>query len=313
MCDNVSLIEWSYRTVCLNVLQTDLVSTIGESVALGAAGVIFWGDASYASSNVSVIPLCVHFMLNSLVFGGLRLTFLFVCPQTSCSTLNKYLQGPLGRYLLNVSTAAEQCSQLVCKSHGRCLRKTPDSDVYLHLSPVVHSITGQGGKLKVTGVPGKAELAFFRTHFQCQCYSGYRGEACAQKEKGQNRASSVLGTWPLCLLLPLGLLSLLHWGNWEVQTIRCFCQPWKDSLTWRWYVFVHSWYWCVDSIRQTILSPEISRYDRRLLSQHSDTSDSNIYVWQAALAELHSQDHLLELISIHQYCNRLLIKILLSP
>ncbi|TMS19292.1 Hyaluronidase [Larimichthys crocea] len=146
--------------------ETDLVSTIGESVALGAAGVIFWGDASYASSN------------------------------TSCSTLNKYLQGPLGRYLLNVSTAAEQCSQLVCKSHGRCLRKTPDSDVYLHLSPVVHSITGQGGKLKVTGVPGKAELAFFRTHFQCQCYSGYRGEACAQKEKGQNRASSVLGTWP---------------------------------------------------------------------------------------------------------------------
>ena len=30
----------------------DLVSTIGESVALGVAGVILWGDASYASSNV---------------------------------------------------------------------------------------------------------------------------------------------------------------------------------------------------------------------------------------------------------------------
>ncbi|KAJ0068810.1 hypothetical protein NL108_010894, partial [Boleophthalmus pectinirostris] len=28
----------------------DLVSTIGESVALGAAGVIFWGDTSYAKS-----------------------------------------------------------------------------------------------------------------------------------------------------------------------------------------------------------------------------------------------------------------------
>lgn len=31
-------------------LQRDLVSTIGESVAIGAAGVIFWGDTSYASS-----------------------------------------------------------------------------------------------------------------------------------------------------------------------------------------------------------------------------------------------------------------------
>lgn len=124
--------------------------------------------------------------------------------------LNDYLQGPLGRYLLNVSTAAEQCSLAVCKSHGRCQRKIPDNDVYLHLSPLTHSITSQGGQLKVTGKPDQDELALFRTHFQCQCYSGYRGEACAQKEKGQNKAPSVLGTWPLCLLLPLGLLTLLH-------------------------------------------------------------------------------------------------------
>ncbi|XP_026162526.1 hyaluronidase-2 isoform X2 [Mastacembelus armatus] len=158
----------------------DLVSTIGESVALGAAGVIFWGDTSYANSTAS------------------------------CSTLNKYLQGPLGRYLLNVSTAAEQCSKVVCKSQGRCLRRVPDSDVYLHLSSLTHSITSQDGQLKVTGVPGKSQLALFHKHFQCQCYSGYTGETCAQKEKGQNRASSVLGIWPLCLLLPLGLLTLLH-------------------------------------------------------------------------------------------------------
>ncbi|KAM4588009.1 hyaluronidase-2 [Odontesthes bonariensis] len=169
----------TYNSQMTLLTELDLVSTIGESVALGAAGVIFWGDTSYASS-------------------------------TSCSTLNKYLMGPLGRYLLNVSTAAERCSQMLCKSHGRCLRKVPDSDVYLHLSPSTHRITSQSGKLKVTGMPGQAELAVFRTHFQCQCYSGYRGDACEQKEKGQNRASSVLGTWPLCLLLPLGLLSLLH-------------------------------------------------------------------------------------------------------
>ncbi|KAM3622174.1 uncharacterized protein V6R79_021444 [Siganus canaliculatus] len=160
--------------------ETDLVSTIGESVALGAAGVIFWGDTSYAGSS------------------------------ESCSTLNRYLQGRLGHYLLNVSTAADHCSQVMCKSHGRCLRNNPDSDVYLHLNPATHTITSQGGQLKVTGIPSQAELAHFRTHFQCQCYSGYRGEACAQKEKGQNRASSVFLTWPLLFLLPLGLLTLLH-------------------------------------------------------------------------------------------------------
>ncbi|CAJ1050702.1 hyaluronidase-2 [Xyrichtys novacula] len=160
--------------------EMDLVSTIGESVALGAAGVVFWGDTSYASSNAN------------------------------CKSINGYLQGPLGRYLLNVSTAAEQCSQEVCKSRGRCLRKIPDKDVYLHLSPKTHSITSQDGRLKVAGSPGRAELDDFRTHFQCQCYSGYRGETCAEKEKGQNRGSSVLGTWPLCFLLPLGLFTLLH-------------------------------------------------------------------------------------------------------
>ncbi|XP_029007724.1 hyaluronidase-2 [Betta splendens] len=159
--------------------ETDLVSTIGESVSLGAAGVIFWGDTSYASSIAS------------------------------CSTLNEYLKGLLGQYLLNVTTAAEECSDLRCKSNGRCHRRVPDSDVYLHLNPSTHTITNEGGQLKVTGAPGQTELAFFRTHFQCQCYSGYTGEACALKEKGQNRGSSVIGTWPLCFLLPIGLFTLL--------------------------------------------------------------------------------------------------------
>lgn len=33
--------------------QMDLISTIGESAALGAAGVILWGDAGYTTSTVS--------------------------------------------------------------------------------------------------------------------------------------------------------------------------------------------------------------------------------------------------------------------
>ncbi|XP_068599082.1 hyaluronidase-2 [Brachionichthys hirsutus] len=170
----------SYISQMTLLTETDLVSTIGESVALGVAGVIFWGDTSCGSSRAS------------------------------CSNLNEYLQGPLGMYLLNVSTAAELCSQAMCKSHGRCLRKVPDNDVYLHLSPSAHRITSRGGQLEVTSIPDQAGLAYFHTHFQCQCYSGYSGEACAQKEKGQNRASSLLGAFYLCFLLPLGLVTLLH-------------------------------------------------------------------------------------------------------
>lgn len=170
----------TYANELIVLTEIDLVSTIGESFALGVAGVILWGDASYASSKAN------------------------------CSSLYEYLRGPLGRYLLNVSTAAEQCSQVLCSSHGRCLRKLPDSDTYLHLSSSTHSITRQDGRFKVTAVPGQGKLVEFGTHFQCQCYGGYRGKDCARSEKGQNKASSVLGTWPLSLIFPLGLLTLLH-------------------------------------------------------------------------------------------------------
>lgn len=103
-----------------------------------------------------------------------------ISPQTSCFNLNVYLQSVLSQYLLNVSTAAELCSQNLCASHGRCLRKNPDSDVYLHLSPLTHSISSRGGKPTVSGELDEAEKTRFQTEFQCQCYSGYEGVGCEQ-------------------------------------------------------------------------------------------------------------------------------------
>lgn len=41
------------------LFQTDLVNTIGESAALGAAGVVLWGSMQYASSKVGRIHLLV--------------------------------------------------------------------------------------------------------------------------------------------------------------------------------------------------------------------------------------------------------------
>lgn len=39
-------------------LQPDLISTIGESAALGAAGAIFWGDADYTKNRVGLGSAC---------------------------------------------------------------------------------------------------------------------------------------------------------------------------------------------------------------------------------------------------------------
>lgn len=41
------------------LFQRDLVNTIGESAALGAAGVVLWGSMQYASSKVGPISLPV--------------------------------------------------------------------------------------------------------------------------------------------------------------------------------------------------------------------------------------------------------------
>ncbi|XP_066522400.1 hyaluronidase-2 [Hoplias malabaricus] len=159
--------------------EADLVSTIGESVALGAAGIILWGDASYASNNAS------------------------------CSSLNEYLRGPLGRYLLNVSTAVEQCSSSVCNSRGRCLRKNPDTDTYLHLDPQSYSVVKQGTDLTVTAHLKTEELKDMWKDFRCQCFSGYRGENCElQDPLYQKGAGQTLQTLWISCFIPLLLMLL---------------------------------------------------------------------------------------------------------
>ncbi|XP_071350370.1 hyaluronidase-2 [Trachinotus anak] len=163
----------TYANSLEQLTETDLVSTIGESVALGAAGIILWGEAAYASSK------------------------------NSCADLDAYLRGPLSQYLFNVSTAAELCSQTLCASHGRCLRKNPDSDVYLHLNSLTHSIVRENGKLAVTGELGEAVVTSFQTNFQCQCYSGYQGEGCDQTDPLHQRgtAAQTMASALQCVIL----------------------------------------------------------------------------------------------------------------
>ncbi|MBN3297879.1 HYAL1 protein, partial [Amia calva] len=151
----------------------DLVYTIGESAALGAVGIVLWGSEQYAAS------------------------------QASCTKLKTYLQGILGVYLLNVTTAAELCSKERCNANGRCMRKTPNNEAYLHLNPASFTILQN---LTVKGALSEGDREFYNTEFGCQCYSGYKGESCTQTENG---SSPGLRTTMISLLFSISLLWLL--------------------------------------------------------------------------------------------------------
>ncbi|XP_067854428.1 hyaluronidase-2-like isoform X2 [Heptranchias perlo] len=158
----------------VDLLTEDLITTIGESAALGAAGIIFWGDVDYSNS------------------AG------------HCKTLDSYLEGDFGRYLLNVTTATQHCSRALCGGNGRCERRVSDSDSYLHLDAGSFQIQGNnvtgGTKLLVTGALTKKDIRQFQDNFLCRCYRGWTGQRCNAKTSGAQL------TVPRALTLVLTLL-----------------------------------------------------------------------------------------------------------
>ncbi|XP_073447560.1 hyaluronidase-2-like [Aquarana catesbeiana] len=126
--------------------QMDLISTVGESAAQGAAGVIFWGDAGYAKNK------------------------------QTCQNMTSYLKEELGRYIVNVTTAASLCSQALCGGHGRCLRKKQASNAFLHLNPanfrIVRAPSGSNAPVPMwaEGQLSSEDVDFLHAHFHCQGY-----------------------------------------------------------------------------------------------------------------------------------------------
>nr|DBA18361.1 TPA: hypothetical protein GDO54_016614 [Pyxicephalus adspersus] len=85
--------------------QDDLMKTIGQSSALGASGVVLWGNNDFS------------------------------CSKESCLAVKGYIEEKLAPYLKNITTAAILCSHALCSGNGRCAHKFSDSDIHLHLDP----------------------------------------------------------------------------------------------------------------------------------------------------------------------------------
>ncbi|XP_066110625.1 hyaluronidase PH-20 [Saccopteryx bilineata] len=121
--------------------EIDLVHTIGETISLGASGMLIWGSLN-VSQNVD-----------------------------SCMTMQNYLQRTLNLYLINVTLAAKMCNQLLCKEQGYCTRKTWNSHDYLHLNPMNFKIKFKDGKYTLEGKPSLPDLKELDDKFDCSCYS----------------------------------------------------------------------------------------------------------------------------------------------
>ncbi|CAJ1056047.1 hyaluronidase-5-like [Xyrichtys novacula] len=123
--------------------EFDLVNTIGEAAALGAAGVVSWGDMDLTDT------------------------------EDSCFDARRHLEQVMNPYILNVTTASEVCSKAICQSRGRCVRKHWNEDVYLHLDPRRFRIQRQrrGGPLTVVGGLSQDDINMFDRNFDCMCYS----------------------------------------------------------------------------------------------------------------------------------------------
>ncbi|GAA6221970.1 hyaluronidase-1-like isoform X4 [Lates japonicus] len=139
--------------------EEHLVYTIGESAALGSAGVILWGNRDYSRS------------------------------QAACNAVKSYVEEILGPYVVNVTSAAALCSQTLCSSQGRCQRRDPNSGAYLHLDPAMWKVVSKrepdGRKsYSVLGQVMANEVTFMKSEFQCQCFPGWGGETCSKPIHG---------------------------------------------------------------------------------------------------------------------------------
>ncbi|KAM9376259.1 hyaluronidase PH-20-like [Pholidichthys leucotaenia] len=120
--------------------EFDLVNTIGEAAALGAAGVVSWGDMDVSDT------------------------------EDSCLDARHHLDRVMNPYIFNVSMATRLCSKALCGDNGRCVRKRWNDDVFLHLDPHHYRIHRHGNRLTMSGGLSQDDIRWFDENFDCICY-----------------------------------------------------------------------------------------------------------------------------------------------
>lgn len=135
-------------THTLNFLnQTDLEHTLGESAALGAAGIVLWGELRFAKSR------------------------------RQCILLRDYIQTVLGPFVQSLRSDTRRCSFQLCRGNGRCTRRRPGSGHMVSSFPPMTSDPNEVNLLTDSS-SGKS----FHSHFMCQCYPGWTGPECQEKK-----------------------------------------------------------------------------------------------------------------------------------
>ncbi|XP_041801702.1 hyaluronidase-3 [Chelmon rostratus] len=136
-------------THTLNFLnKTDLVHTLGESAALGAAGAVLWGELKFARSK--------H----------------------QCILLRDYIHTALGPFIRSLRSDTHRCSLQLCHGNGRCARRRPSSGHMVTSGPAMTSDPYQTNLLT-----GSSSGEPFHKNFLCQCYPGWTGQECQDKKK----------------------------------------------------------------------------------------------------------------------------------
>ncbi|XP_074051241.1 hyaluronidase-1-like [Macrotis lagotis] len=175
---------YTYGTDALT--KNDLLYTIGESAAMGAAGMVIWGGKEYSSSK------------------------------NNCLTVQKFVNGVFGHYIVNVTAATQRCSRILCNNNGRCIRKETDSYFYLHMpvGSIMRHKLKRGLKFIPSQRASKENTDYMKNHFMCQCYTHWSGKFCSWKEThhsgSRQRTLSSEANFLLTLILILSVTLLIH-------------------------------------------------------------------------------------------------------
>lgn len=138
--------------------------------------------------------------------------------QETCLSVQKSIQGPLGHYAVNVTSAAKFCSQSLCNNNGRCIRKTPESSSYLHMpeSSTKKYILNKSFRFIISSTSKLKTTKVMKNGFVCHCYYGWQGESCQQPSsdilRGKNKAPRT------SFIVPVFLSTTLSVILWNVIT-----------------------------------------------------------------------------------------------